>query len=858
MGQPRPGRKKVVVVSSDVEEENAKPRTRNRKLLGAAEARKAATKAHAVSTSIARSASQTSPSQANKRKARSKQAMEPESKRGNKSIFSFFNAATQRQQGPQRSVSPDKSIASSHDYEDIQDAVSGDESSATLSKGSQTALAMRKRKLHHDPFLGSDGITAPSATQKFRKISDGTKVPGKAAEERRPWTEQFAPLDLSELAVHRKKISDVREVLESALSERARPRLIVLKGAAGTGKTTTVNLLARDLGVEAKEWRNPAGADASSSTSVSASAQFEDFILRSGRFAGLELVSSDGSSTKSKSETDSTGIQTRSQIMLVEEFPNTFAKTSGALQAFRATIQQFLATARLPHSNPTPLVMIISETLLSTSTASADSFTAHRLLGPQILSNPQTAEIEFNAVAPTILTKALETVVVKEARKSGRRKTPGPAVLKRLAEIGDVRSAVSSLEFLCLRGDEGDSWSAKVAFTKPKRGSGRDTPLTKQEQDALELIGSRESSLGIFHAVGKVVYNKRSPATTSIPQPPNHLPQHRKPRPAEVDVDVLINELGTDTNTFVAALHENYVLSCTSSSSEDALDALNGCIDALSDADLLSPDRFGVGTRAFSGSALDNLRQDDLSFQAAVRGLLFALPEKVQRASSGGGAKGGAAFRMFYPQSLKLWRSREEIDSDLDLVISTLQSATGTGSDGVSRKEGVESWRRNNVFDTPSLSSLDLAVQDDGPSGPSTALSTLGSSARTEMLLDRLPYMLQILSCSSSTSSSLLKQIAKLTIVSGTTGSGPRSLEDGDAGADADGEGIADPLVSEWTTDRPDGEVEEPRPKWERRNKGVTGKRMPVKDEREGEGLGIPVEHAVERLVLSDDDIVDD
>ena len=90
-------------------------------------------------------------------------------------------------------------------------------------------------------------------------------------------------------------------------------------------------------------------------------------------------------------------------------------------------------------------------------------------LDSNIISHPFVDTIEFNAVAPTILTKALETVVVKEARKSGRRRTPGQQIIKHLASSGDIRSAISSLEFLCLRGDTGDIWSGKVTFTKTKK-----------------------------------------------------------------------------------------------------------------------------------------------------------------------------------------------------------------------------------------------------------------------------------------------------------------------------------------------------------------------------------------------------
>jgi len=873
MGQPRPGRRKTVVISSDEEDHGSpvvediltdtddgeRPGEKFDEEQLSSRSKRAAKRATSGHPTNQKATSKTTPAPSHsqstslegkaKAKTRTKPkaapaAAAPEPKRANKSIYSFFNAATQRQQSQTPSTSSQPPRASQDNLpEDILDDISGDEAPVAFAKTSRTTLAVKKRKLKDGPSETSvDDIAAPPATQKFRKVSDGSKVPSNSVtEDLRSWTERFPPSDLSELAVHKKKVQDVRGVLETALSSRASPRLIVLKGPAGCAKTATVNLLAKNLGVEIVEWKNPAGAKDSSGTYVSVSAQFEEFVLRSGQYAGLQLATSDGTTAVASV---SNVHDEAPQIMLVEEFPNTAGRSSTALQAFRSTVQQFLAMPRLSSTKPTPLVMIISEALLSSNTSSADSFTAHRLLGPQILNHPQTTVIEFNPVAVTYLTKALDQIVIKEARRSGRRRTPGPQVLKHIAETGDIRSAVSSLEFLCVRGDEDDMWSARVAFTKPKGGK-KDAPPTKQEREALKLISNRESSLGIFHAVGRVVYNKRQDPERPAPQPPNHLPQHRRPKVPEADVDVLINELGTDTGTFVAALHENYALSCNSTTGEDALDSLNGCIDALSDSDLLSLDRFGFGTRAYSGSAQDNLRQDDMSFQAAVRGILLSLPSPVNRGGSGGaGGRRSDAFKMFYPASLKIWKRREELEGTLDLVVQSLQHGS-IGSIApqakTGKKEGVESWRRN----TDSLAST-AAVDTDASDESPTLLSVINSSAKSELLLDRLPYTAQILSKRPNISSSLLSNISTLTSL-------PSDVEN-----TADLEDPAEDETRDPAGDDPEGEGEGESRSRRRAQRGAAVGRDTKKRETEGGGLHIPIEHAVEKLVLSDDDIEDD
>jgi len=191
-----------------------------------------------------------------------------------------------------------------------------------------------------------------------------------------------------------------------------------------------------------------------------------------------------------------------------------------------------------------------------------------------------------------------------------------------------------------------------------------------------------------------------------IPQPPNYFPELRRPKASQVHVDELIDDLGTDIQTFIASLHENYVLSCDGGSPEDTMDSINGCIDALSDADLLSPDRFGSGAAArltFQGTSTDNLRQDELSFQVSVRGLLFSLPSPVKRItpppgttnSKGKSGSRNSAFQMFYPTSLRIWRQREEIEGLLDGWIGRAQSGKlFVQLAEATKKKRNEKWRR--------------------------------------------------------------------------------------------------------------------------------------------------------------------
>ena len=501
---------------------------------------------------------------------------------------------------------------------------------------------------------------------------------------------------------------------------------------------------------------------------ISLSAQFEDFLGRSGRFNSLTLEDDSTSQDTShlSCSLSSRGTSRINQVILLEEFPNTFSRSSSALTSFRSSVLQYLsATATLiggvsahyekVQSNTTPLIMIISETLLTTTTASAETFTAHRLLGVDILNHPKTTMIEFNPIAPTYLVKALELIIQKEARVSGRRRVPGPAVLKKIGEIGDIRSAISSLEFLCVKGDDTSNWGGRVAM-KSGRGAKMMSTMTEMEQDSIEMITQREASLGIFHAVARVVYNKRedyAPANARIlkpVQPPEHLSYYSRPQDSVVNVDELMDETGTDTPTFVAALHENYVLSCDGPT---YIETLNSCIDAISDSDLLSSDRRGgfstresSGHRIYQGSDAESLRQNEMCFQVAVRGVLFGLPYPVKRRvpaplAGDRGCEKIDAFKMSYPTSMRLWKQTEVIEALIGRWMdpSSYTSGYAAQQQHTGYRGGIETWRHKSSSLAAAASSNALSDEHIPP-----PLLMSGNSARTEMILERLPYISKI------------------------------------------------------------------------------------------------------------------
>lgn len=768
-----------------------------------------------------------------------------------RTLHSFFsNAIPSRPQLGKQKKSFQSDQLNAEDLVDLIQDDSADDGSLNISKDtapSSVVSVAQKRNLASREGVIDDYAIGEGQRPKFFKNASGDRTNAPSGQYRQkddtellPWTERFPPLNLDELAVHKKKIADVRSWLSDTFAGKTSQSVLLLKGSAGTGKTTTISLLSRLLEFDIQQWRNPTSSNNLDGLQ-STSAQFEDFIARAGRYQTLELT---GPSQRSSATQVNENGTARKQAILIEEFPTSFSHSSPAVQAFRRTISQYLSSSNGltnfyglqegSSKSTIPLIIIVSETLASTNSAAIDSFTAHRLLGPELLGHPGLHSIEFNPIAPTILSKALELVVIKEARRSGRKRTPGPKVIASLAEVGDVRSAISSLQFLCVRGDEADYWGGKINFSKNKKSS-KSAPLTQGESESIQLVTQRESSLGLFHAVGKVVYNKRDLPSDTLPpvtQPPAYLPQHTRSKVSEVDVEKLVDELGSDIQTFVAALHENYVLSCDAFNTEETLDCVNGCLDALSDSDIISPDRFSSNNsriRNFQGTGSESLRQSEIVFQNCVRGILFSLPSPVKRMAPPPSfglnsiAKKADAFKMFYPSSLRMWRQIEESESLLDMWIHRTQNGYDFNLQKIRRLASNTVERKTYHAQSESQDPENINAEN-----VVSILTGGGSSARNEMLLERLPYIALLLrSRQSETLRADRESIEKLTRFTGV--SGPIG-------------GI------------PDEDEEESNLEEQEKTKGSGRKKSRSKGALAGETME---QLDVSKMVLSDDDIED-
>ncbi|KAL4943947.1 Rad17 cell cycle checkpoint protein-domain-containing protein [Aspergillus oleicola] len=554
-----------------------------------------------------------------------------------------------------------------------------------------------------------------------------------------PWAQRYAPRTLEELAVHKRKVRDVEHWLDDALAGRSRKNLLVLKGPAGSGKTATISLLSDKLNFRVLEWKSPSASEYASKDYISLGAQFDGFLSRGHTFSSLDLDSHEGVQVLMQGQ----NYTSRRRVILIEEFPTISGRGVSNLAAFRLSILRYISMNASPtrtryESEPQipPIVMIVTETF-SNLESSLDHLSAHRLLGHELYNHPSTTVLEFNTVAPTFMSKALNSILKRCAHQPFSHKPQAQSTIAHLSKMGDIRNAIASLEFICL-GSGNPSYRSKLTV-EPMHTTRKRKVVSPVSSEVPNELAPRAATLGLFHAVGKIIYNKRNHGPDSTPaQPPLLLGQSGT---SPVDVNDLPEETGTDIQSFISTLHENYVPSCNGFSFTECLD---GCIGSLSDSDMLCVDRTshtsrfraGLGTGLYkSGASVDVLRQEEISYQVATRGLLFALPCPVKRQLSGTSSIGrpNDSYKLSFPPAIRLLRQYEEIKGLVSSVETTLLGLTIPPiADPSSRQD--QPTRQAVSWSKGFRSRLDESL---------SPFMTLVS--RSDLILHQLPYMTMIL-----------------------------------------------------------------------------------------------------------------
>ncbi|KAI6129591.1 Rad17 cell cycle checkpoint protein-domain-containing protein [Pisolithus croceorrhizus] len=461
-------------------------------------------------------------------------------------------------------------------------------------------------------------------------------------EDDRLWVDKYEPSTEADLAVHKRKVEDVRrwlvEAFEGGPSRKLRKyrRILVLTGPAGTAKTTTLRVLSRELGFEILEWRNGTndrGAnryvedlndyDYGSSSRPGTEAifdKFQSFLTRAMSCSSIfnadeptasqlpvSLQASRSTATQSSYSENHPGCPQKRQVVLLEDLPNLLHAPTQA--RFKAVLESLCITSSSSTPSP-PVVIVISDAGLRAEQPDDESWDGggsgrrwgrseildiRSVLGPELLASPYVTRIGFNPIAPTLMMKALQALLAKHFGPQVSAGKPPKEALDVIVETsnGDIRSALMALQFACV-----SSLSGKSKTKNPRNRNGSKSALAM-----LEAVTRREQSLVLFHLMGKILYNKRKHDPQSsrmsvkeaakereldekladLPPLPRWLSHHER-KASRVSVEAVVADSPIDSGLFGLYIHQNYTQFCAD------IEQCDGVCDGLSWADWVGGD----------------------------------------------------------------------------------------------------------------------------------------------------------------------------------------------------------------------------------------------------------------------------
>uniref|UniRef100_A0A182J0E3 Structural maintenance of chromosomes protein 3 n=1 Tax=Anopheles atroparvus TaxID=41427 RepID=A0A182J0E3_ANOAO len=303
--------------------------------------------------------------------------------------------------------------------------------------------------------------------------------------------EQFTPLDEADLAIHAKKIEEVKTWLVAAQRLDPAYQILLITGPSGSGKRICVHTIARQLKYDVIEWSTPVDVDLffddnydfdnreEKQTRRPQKALFDNFLYKSSRYCSLF------------SATPENG-----RLLVVNDFPNSMLRKP---EEFHDSLERFR------ESSTSPIVFIASDA----SSKALDI--AFNLFPPAIMETFQIHTIKFNSVSVTLLKKAIKriTSIIRNDKDLSKIYQAAPS---KPVEENIIASAQGDLRNCCLN----FLFASMKGVSSPQTGTkNRSLFLSDSKKNSNNLdAGEGGSGLGLsenlstMHGLGRIFHPK--------------------------------------------------------------------------------------------------------------------------------------------------------------------------------------------------------------------------------------------------------------------------------------------------------------------------------------------------------------
>ncbi|PKI68209.1 hypothetical protein CRG98_011408 [Punica granatum] len=389
--------------------------------------------------------------------------------------------------------------------------------------------------------------------EDFKQVFTGVKVSagfGKDAS-KELWVDRYKPCTFEDLAVHKKKVEEVKSWFEGRLQA---PKCEYLM---------TDNMV---LFI---------GPSLSGAQYISKLDEFEHFIETIRKFRTLS------------------GRPSSPVVVLIDDLPLTFGRS--AYKRLQNCLHLLVQTAC------TPTVILISDTGQSDS---ADDPARSLDELQSFLEKAGAYKISFNPITNKSIKRSLSRICREERCDVNEKQLD----LIATASGGDIRQAITSLQFLCL--DEDIRPASLISDSALKNGQ-------NLPGDKLFVQFGRDETLSLFHALGKFLHNKREcESTSSLDEGKLPIRDKYLRLPLKMDSpEKVLGQAHGQARPIAEFLHENAL----DFLDEDAIDDAWTMLSYLGDADIL----LDTLRRNFAkNSDIEGILQS-CAASVAVRGVLF-------------------------------------------------------------------------------------------------------------------------------------------------------------------------------------------------------------------------------------------